>query len=112
MPWTQLNAEDPPTLFSTAELSNLQSPNMTYAIFRLVSPDGNEGFPGKLFIEALVALIGPGEQGRKYRAAGEPPMETPEYDVGSIILVYRAKLDEKEKAVTPVNLTQVCNLRW
>ncbi|KAG6873480.1 hypothetical protein C0995_015183 [Termitomyces sp. Mi166 len=106
MSWLQLNAENPPTLFTAAELSNLQSPNTSYAIFRLISPDGNEGFPGKLVTEALVALIGPGEQRRKYRAVGEPPLETPEYDLGSIILVYRAKLDEKEKVVTPVNLTQ------
>ncbi|KAG6877500.1 hypothetical protein C0993_006602 [Termitomyces sp. T159_Od127] len=106
MPWTQLNADDPPTLFTTAELSNLQSPNISFAIFRLVSPDGNEGFPGKLVVEALVALISPGEQGRQYRAAGISPLETPEYDLGSIVLVYRAKLDEKEEAITPVNLTQ------
>ncbi|KAG6889398.1 hypothetical protein C0992_005391 [Termitomyces sp. T32_za158] len=106
MHWTVLNAEDPSTLFTTAELSDLQSPNISYAIFRLVSPDGDEGFPGKLVVEAVIALIGPGEQGRDYRAARELPLETPEYDLGSVILVYRGKLDEKEKVVTPVNLTQ------
>ncbi|KAH0584875.1 hypothetical protein H2248_008153 [Termitomyces sp. 'cryptogamus'] len=106
MSWTQLNSEDPPTLFTAAEVRNLRSPNTSYAIFRLISPDGNEGFPGKLIVEALVALIGPGEQGRKSGVTGEPSLETTEYNLGSIILVYRAKLDEKEKVVTPVNLTQ------
>ncbi|KAG6849595.1 hypothetical protein H0H93_007117 [Arthromyces matolae] len=106
LPWTQLDAENPPTLFSAAELKSLESPNTAYTIFRLISPDGDEGYPGKLVTEALVALIGPGEQPRRYPSSENPPAETPEYDLGSVILVYRAKLDEKEKVVTPVNLTQ------
>ncbi|KAG6910269.1 hypothetical protein DXG01_012081 [Tephrocybe rancida] len=104
LPWTQLSAEDS-TLFSEAELSNLSSPNTSFAIFRLISPDGSEGFPGKLITEALVALIGPGEQTRKYRTA-DTPSSAPEYDLGSIVLTYRAKLDEDKQVVTPVNLTQ------
>ncbi|KAF9459948.1 galactose mutarotase-like domain-containing protein [Collybia nuda] len=106
--WTLLTPEVPPTLFTAAELAHLtpSSSNSTHAVFRFVSADGDQGYPGKLIIEALVALIGPGEQERKYKATGDN-LDTPEYDLGSIVLVYRAKLDEGgKKVVTPVNLTQ------
>ncbi|KAG6832745.1 hypothetical protein H0H87_000594 [Tephrocybe sp. NHM501043] len=106
-PWKQLSPEDPPTLFTEAELSSLSSPSTSYAVFRLISPDGDEGYQGKLVTEALVALIGPGEQDRKSRASADAQAATPEYDLGSIVLTYRAKLDEERKVVTPVNLTQV-----
>ncbi|KAG6827911.1 hypothetical protein H0H92_009980 [Tricholoma furcatifolium] len=101
-PWIQLDAENAPTLFSEAELNSLSSPDTSYAVFRLVSPDGDEGFPGKLVTEALVALVGPGKQERKSHAS----KDIPEYDLGSVLLVYRAKLDEDKPTVTPVNLTQ------
>ncbi|KAG6840890.1 hypothetical protein C0991_003414 [Blastosporella zonata] len=106
LPWTELTAENPPTLFSEAELGNLASPNTVYTVFRLISPDGDEGYQGKLVTEVLVALIGPGEQGRKYRPPVEAQSASPEFDLGSIVLTYRAKLDEEKKVVTPVNLTQ------
>lgn len=108
LPWTLLTPENPAALFTQAELAHLSSPNTAYAIFRLTSPNGDQGFPGKLVIEALVAVIGPGEQERKYRTASDARAASPEYDLGSIVLAYRAKLDEEgKKVVTPVNLTQV-----
>jgi hypothetical protein len=79
----------------------------SYAVFRLVSADGDQGFPGKLVTEALVALIEPGDQDRKYRKPGDTA-ENEEYDLGSVAFIYRAKLEKGDKeVVTPVNLTQV-----
>ncbi|KAF8173598.1 galactose mutarotase-like domain-containing protein [Mycena galopus ATCC 62051] len=108
LPWTLLTPEDPPSLFNAKELAHItvtSSPS-SHAVFRLVSPDGDQGFPGKLITEVLVALIEPGEQERKYRKPGDTS-ENEEYDLGSIVFVYRAKLDEGDKkVVTPVNLTQ------
>lgn len=52
--------------------------------------------------EVLVALVGPGPQERKYRQPSDVGSE--EYDLGSLVYVYRAKVD---KGVTPINLTQV-----
>ncbi|KAJ7683639.1 galactose mutarotase-like domain-containing protein [Mycena rosella] len=108
LPWTLLTPENPPTLFSAKELAHLtitSSPS-SHAVFRLVSADGDQGFPGKLITEALVAVIEPGAQERKYRKPGDTA-ENEEYDLGSVVFVYRAKLDEGDKkVVTPVNLTQ------
>ncbi|KAF7312740.1 hypothetical protein MIND_00289000 [Mycena indigotica] len=94
--WTQLNASDPPTLFTQKELAHVAKEGGSHAFFRLISPDGDQGFPGTLVTEALVALVAPEEteSGAK------------EYDLGSVVLVYRAKLKSTTKAVTPVNLTQ------
>ncbi|RDB29426.1 Aldose 1-epimerase [Hypsizygus marmoreus] len=104
LPWTLLSADTPPTLFSAAELAHLSSPSSTHAIFRLISPDGDQGYPGKLVVEALVALIGPGEQEDRLKMED---VNAHEHDLGSIVLVYRARLDENGKrVVTPVNLTQ------
>jgi len=63
----------------------------SYAIFRLVSPDGDQGYPGKLVTETLIALVD-GEGGSQ--------------SLGAVAIVYRAKLED-EATVTPVNLTQV-----
>ncbi|TFK65110.1 galactose mutarotase-like protein [Pluteus cervinus] len=109
VPWTLLTPENPPTLFSQAEIAAISasSTGSSQAVFRLESSDGDQGYPGKLILEALVALIAPGDQQRIYQAAGESATPHEHYDLGSIVLVYRAKLDEGEKkVVTPVNLTQ------
>lgn len=112
LPWTLVTpgSPSPPSLFTSSELSHLptSASSNSHAIFRLVSPDGDQGYPGKLVVEALVALVGPGEQERRYRKEGEQECPGEEYDLGSIVLVYRAKLDvgQGEKVVTPVNLTQ------
>ncbi|KAJ7253421.1 galactose mutarotase-like domain-containing protein [Mycena rebaudengoi] len=106
--WTLLTPDAPPTLFTAKELAQIPisaSPS-SHAVFRLVSPDGDQGFPGKLVVEVLVALVEPGPQERIYRKPGDTT-ESEEYDLGSVVFVYRAKLDEGDrKIVTPVNLTQ------
>ncbi|KAJ4468626.1 galactose mutarotase-like protein [Lentinula edodes] len=102
--WTHLTPNSPPTLFTEAELAHLPplSSAATYGIFRLVSPDGDQGYPGELTTEVLIALVPPAEQERKYLEPGQTAAGA-EWDLGSIVYVYRAKLD---KGVTPVNLTQ------
>ncbi|KAF9037613.1 galactose mutarotase-like domain-containing protein [Panaeolus papilionaceus] len=96
--WTVLSLEDPPALFSTSELSQVGSlAEGSYAFFRLISPSGDQGYPGKLIVETLIALV-PAEHPQNVSGVAA---------LGSAIIVYRAKLDsEGSKAVTPVNLTQ------
>lgn len=79
------------TLFSSIETGALAEGSA--AIFRHVSPDGDEGYPGKLTTEVLFALVSPGEG-----AASQ---------LGSVLIVYRYKVEGKDgaAAVTPVNLT-------
>lgn len=91
------------TLFTNAELDHLHTTST--ALFRLVSPDGDQGFPGALLIETLVTLVAPVEQERHYVKPGDT-VEPVEYELGSVVIVYRAKL-QTENTVTPVNLTQV-----
>jgi hypothetical protein len=60
-----------------------------------------------LIIEALIALIAP----EKPEAPINKEGSTPEFNIGSVFIAYRAKLDEDEKkVVTAVNLTQVCQV--
>ncbi|KAF7967966.1 hypothetical protein HWV62_32429 [Athelia sp. TMB] len=90
------------TLFSKAELTSLSSlipGDSSSSIWRLISEDGDQGFPGKLTTEVLVGLV----------ASNEPKQEGGgESDLGSIVIIYRAKVEGKDgaKAVTPINLTQ------
>ncbi|KAE9399481.1 galactose mutarotase-like protein [Gymnopus androsaceus JB14] len=102
--WKLLTPESPPSLFTEAELAHLPplSPTTSYGIFRLVSPDGDQGYPNQLTTEVLIAVIPPADQERKYLAPGQSAAGK-EWDLGSILYVYRAKVD---KGVTPVNLTQ------
>jgi len=104
--WTLVTPESPSTLFSFTELSYLESHNtVSCAIFRLVSEDGDQGFPGKLVTEAFVALIAPTLQTQRTNDPSDE--ENLSYELGSILLIYRSNLDEKtKKFVTPVNLTQ------
>ncbi|KAJ6514746.1 hypothetical protein DFH09DRAFT_1332873 [Mycena vulgaris] len=108
IPWTLLTPDNPPTLFTAKELAHIPiaaSPS-SHAVFRLVSDGGDQGYPGKLVTEVLVARIEPGDPEHKYRKPSDTP-QNEEYDLGSVVFVYRAKLDEgDEKFVTPVNLTQ------
>ena len=64
------------------------------AIFRHVSPDGDEGYPGELTTEVLFALVSPSK--------GTPPDQ-----LGSLLIVYRYKVEgpDGKPAVTAVNLT-------
>ena len=86
--WTKV---DEPSLFTKAEVEKLKSLDpASYAVFRLTSPNGDQGYPGTLTAETVLALVKPGE----------------DVSLGAVTIVYRAKLDD-EATVTPVNLTQV-----
>lgn len=85
--WTKV---DEPTLFTKAEIEKLKSLDpASYSVFRLTSPDGDQGYPGKLTAETLLSLVSPGGEG----------------SLGAVGIIYRAKLED-EGTVTPVNLTQ------
>lgn len=88
-------------LFTPDELqtiaSELQPP--TGIVFARTSEDGEEGFPGKLRVEVLVALVPP--KGNQVDQA-----DTEGLNMGAVVLLYRARLEEEGK-VTPINLTQV-----
>jgi aldose 1-epimerase len=72
-----------------------------YALFKHVSAEGDQGFPGEMTVEVLVGLTEPSP------AQVTGPQE--EYDLGSLFVVYRAKVAGKDdkKIVSPINLTQV-----
>ncbi|PBL03259.1 galactose mutarotase-like protein [Armillaria gallica] len=95
LPWTLLSADTPPTLFSKAELGHFPGDeNGSHAVFRLVSPSGDQGYPGELTIEVLISLLAPVPE---VMEAGK------EFNLGSLVYVYRARVN---KGVTSVNLTQ------
>jgi aldose 1-epimerase len=83
-------------LFSKGELEHVSSLNeedeseSSYALFTYTSPDGDQGFPGRLRVETFLALV---------------PGKATDNVMGSVVIFYRAKLEEEGK-VTPVNLTQ------
>ncbi|KIO34641.1 hypothetical protein M407DRAFT_240484 [Tulasnella calospora MUT 4182] len=88
------------SLFSEAEKEQIVQLMPAAAIFKFTSPDKDEGYPGQLDLEVLVALVQPGSA-PKSKLEGE-------YELGSVIIVYRAKVEGEggKKTVTPVNLTQ------
>ncbi len=83
------------TLFSEKELASLTGIESA-VLFLIVSEDGDQGFPGKLLTEVVMALL---PSNGKASADGEKT-------IGSILFVYRAKVLDGKKVVTPVNLTQ------
>ena len=87
------------TLFSPEEIAYVESelPGQCVVVFARTSPDGEEGYPGTLRVETLVALVPP--KGKAVEESGASCL-------GSVVIIYRAKLLDKDK-VTPVNLTQV-----
>jgi aldose 1-epimerase len=98
----QLDAPDKLTLFSATEKQVIvQGAIPSYALFEHVSPDGDQGFPGEMKVEVLIGLTGP--------SAAQVVGSQEEYDLGSLFLVYRAKVTGKDgkKIVSPINLTQV-----
>jgi len=99
-----LSTENPSTLFSKAELARLRAfPEGSYAIFRLDSPSGDQGYPGALIVEASIVLVSP----ENLQAQQQPGPEQ-QHSLGSVVIVYRAKLQgDSSKTVTPINLTQV-----
>ncbi|KAG8905183.1 hypothetical protein FRB99_000548, partial [Tulasnella sp. 403] len=85
-------------LFSEQEKDAIQTLPAS-AIFKLTSPAGDQGFPGRLNLEVLLGLAHPGSAPKS--------LESSEFEQGSVVILYRAKLDgAQEKTVTPVNLTQ------
>jgi aldose 1-epimerase len=84
-------------LFSGKELDTIQSEVATATIFKCISEDGEQGYPGKLRVEVLISLLQP----ESSRAS-----DSEESHLGSVLIIYRAKLLEEGK-VTPINLTQV-----
>ena len=101
--WQKLAQLDDATLFTKAEVQSIAARNdANAAIFSLTSPDGDQGYNGTLYLETLVVLL--------------PPVKldastVPQHELGSIFIVYRAKLidlPKGRKEVTPINLTQVC----
>jgi aldose 1-epimerase len=100
-----LSSPSESTLFTKAELTTLATlipGESSSSIWKLVSSDGDQGFPGRLTLEVLVALK-EGFGSKKVEGDGE------ELALGSIIIVYRAKVEGKygKPVVTPINLTQV-----
>jgi hypothetical protein len=98
LPWIPLALSDA-TLFTAAELAHLKDDNaLTSRLWTLTSPDGDQGYPGTLRVEALVTLVPPSGDSDSTQS------------LGSIVLAYRAKIiDAAADDVTPVNLTQVSN---
>jgi len=86
-------------LFGEKELKTLTSEIATAALFKTISEDGEQGYPGRLRVEALVGLIQPAAVHHRSIAQGE-------WNLGSIVLIYRAKLVDDKKIVTPINLCQ------
>lgn len=87
-------------LFSEKELDTIASEVATAAIFKYISEDGEQGYPGKLRVEVLIGLLQPNSS-RAY--------DSGEFNLGSVLIIYRAKLLEEGK-ITPINLTQVCSI--
>ncbi|KAH7881741.1 galactose mutarotase-like domain-containing protein [Phlebopus sp. FC_14] len=102
--WEQLKDLSDSELFTQAEIQSIRDETLgessAAAIFKLVSEDGDQGYTGTLLLETLFVVLPP----RKLE-----PSATSQHEVGSVVIVYRAKLvdvPEGGKQVTPVNLTQ------
>jgi aldose 1-epimerase len=85
-------------LFSEVEIDTIASEIPTACFFSSFSEDGEQGFPGRLLVEVLVGLMQPKAAVKAVKG---------EWNMGSVVLVYRAKLVGSKETVTPINLTQV-----
>lgn len=99
--WAPLLDPGESELFTDVEKQHLAGgEGVVGIIFRRISEDGEEGYPGRLLVEALVSLVEPsGPQVQNAQQGGE-------LNLGSVVIVYRAKLLDEGK-VTPINVTQV-----
>ncbi|KAI9568159.1 galactose mutarotase-like domain-containing protein [Boletus coccyginus] len=99
--WQKLAQLDDATLFTKAEVQSIAArTDASAAIFSLTSLDGDQGYSGTLYLETLVILLPPKKL---------DPSAVSQHELGSIVIVYRAKLVdllEGQKKVTPINLTQ------
>ncbi|KAG8213487.1 galactose mutarotase-like domain-containing protein [Butyriboletus roseoflavus] len=99
--WKKLAQLDDATLFTETEIRSIAArTDASAAIFSLTSPDGDQGYSGTLHLETLVVLLPPVKL---------EPSTASQHDLGSIVIVYRAKLvdlPQGQKKVTPINLTQ------
>ena len=98
--WEPLPHPGAATLFTPAERAWLESeaPGQSAVVFARTSEDGEEGYPGRLRTEVLVALVPPRGKAIEEENGG--------WCLGSVVVLYRAKLEDEGK-VTPINLTQV-----
>lgn len=99
--WTPSENISDAKLFTEAEVTKLKSEAHSSALFSYTSPAGDAGFPGALDVEVLFALTNPAR-------TFDP--QTYERQLGSVILIYRAKVQngpegDGKKIVTPINLT-------
>jgi aldose 1-epimerase len=98
----QIDSPSRLSLFSELEKAVISNGSIAaYALFKHVSPDGDQGYPGEMTVEVLIGLTEPSTP----LVVGA---ET-EYDLGNLIVVYRAKVkgNHGKKIVCPINLTQV-----
>jgi len=88
------------SLFSPAERDTIANSIPAYGLFKYISPDGDQGYPGEMTVEVLIGLTAP--SATQVSGPGE------EYDLGNLFVVYRAKVVGKDgkKVVCPINLTQ------
>lgn len=86
-------------LFTPVELETIKKDIGSAVIFEHTSPAGDEGYPGELLVEVLVAVLKPA-------ASVTSAATSREQHLGSVLLDYRASLRGETKTITPVNLTQ------
>lgn len=90
------------TLFSPSEKKAIES-LAAAQVWTYTSPDGEEDFPGALRLEVLTALLpAPASEAKSPSATSQDA----EYNLGSVLIVYRAALEQGASGPTPINLTQ------
>ncbi|KAF8318379.1 galactose mutarotase-like protein [Clavulina sp. PMI_390] len=98
--WTHVEDIATAKLFTPSEIAKLKSETSSSALFTYTSPAGTD-FPGTIDFEVVWALTNPSR---------EFDTKTYERNLGSVYLIYRAKVRNEpegdgKKIVTPLNLT-------
>ncbi|KAF9514624.1 hypothetical protein BS47DRAFT_1294915 [Hydnum rufescens UP504] len=96
--FTPVDSINSSKLFTQKELTALIAHAPSATLFTHTSPAGDQGYPGELFIEVIVALS---NSSRTWDPV------TRERSLGSVILLYRAivRSPNGTRVITPVNLT-------